>query len=561
MNKYYIGALALLFGFLTTPRTALAADDGWQITKFNADIRISQDAKLTVTETIDVDFGNLSRHGIYRDIPLAYKDNLGQSYRLRFHLTSITDSNGNTVPFEDSGWNTRTLKIGDPDRTVTGEQQYVVKYEIERGIRFLAIDELYWNATGTRWPVPIALAQATVTFPDGTRDLKTQCYTGLAGESGTDCLQASDANTATFFASDLGAGEGLTVVAGAPRGTLTAPTRAQNIASTLRDNLSYLFIPLTLLAFLLIWWRKGRDPVNRKTIVPEFTPPENLSPSIMGVLKDERADMLDISVAIIHLASRGYLKIEEVAKKKLLGKKIDYKLVKLESGGKLSPFDKELLGALFGGSNEKMLSDLKDKFYTHISPLKKKLYEEALRKKYFARNPGTVRGTYIAMGILIPTVVIFIAAFISAAVVPAVISAIIILPFAIWFGLKMPRRSAEGAEALRRVRGFRLFINTAERYREKFNEDHNIFSRYLPYAMVFGLTQKWAKAFEGLKVTPPDWYTGHSAFNAVYFSHTINTVSTQMNSTLAASPASSGSSGFGGGSSGGGFGGGGGGSW
>ena len=561
MKKYIVSLLVLLFGLLLAPRAVRAVDDGWQITKFSADIAVSRDAKLTVTETIDVDFNNLERHGIYRDIPLAYKDNLGQSYRLRFHLTSITDSNGRTVPFEDSGWNTRTLKIGDPERTITGEQQYVIKYEIERGIRFLATDELYWNATGNRWPVPIALAQATVTFPDGTTNLKTQCYTGLAGESGADCLQAAGANVATFFASDLAAGEGLTIVAGAPRGPLTAPTRGQNIADTLRDNLSYFFIPLTLLAFLIIWWRKGRDPVSRKTVVPEFAPPENLSPSIMGVLKDERADMLDISVAIIHLASRGFLKIEEVAKKKLIGKKIDYKLVKLKSGGKLSPFDKELLSALFASEREKMLSDLKDKFYTHIAPLKKKLYEEALDKKYFAQNPGTVRGTYIALGILIPTVIIFIAAFISTAVVPAVISSIIILPFAIWFGLSMPRRSAEGAEALRRVLGFRLFINTAERYREKFNEDHNIFSRLLPYAMVFGLTQKWAKAFDGLKVTPPDWYAGQSAFNAIYFSHTINTVSSQMNSTLAASPASSGSSGFGGGSSGGGFGGGGGGSW
>ena len=127
MKKYIVSLLVLLFGLLLAPRAVRAVDDGWQITKFSADIAVSRDAKLTVTETIDVDFNNLERHGIYRDIPLAYKDNLGQSYRLRFHLTSITDSNGRTVPFEDSGWNTRTLKIGDPERTITGEQQNGLK--------------------------------------------------------------------------------------------------------------------------------------------------------------------------------------------------------------------------------------------------------------------------------------------------------------------------------------------------------------------------------------------------------------------------------------------------
>ncbi len=562
MSKYLIGIVALLLGLLISPHLAHGADDGWRITNFAADIRISQDAILSVTETIDVDFGNLSRHGIYREIPLAYKDNLGQSYRLRFKLISITSTNGNAIPYEDSGWNTRTLKIGDPNRTVSGAQKYIIRYEIDRGIRFLDTDEFYWNATGNLWPVPISFAQVNITYPSGARNLKTQCYTGLAGENGADCLQTNEGNAATFIATDIGAGEGLTVVVGAPKSTLTAPTRSQLLANTLRDNLSYLLIPLTLLVLLLIWWRKGRDPVNHKTIVPEFAPPDKLSPSLMGVLKDERADMLDISVAIIHLASRGFLKIEEVAKKKLIGKKVDYRLVKKSGDAKkLSGFDQELFESIFDSSEEKMLSDLKDKFYTHIASLKKKLYEEALGKKFFAQNPGTVRGTYLALGILVPDVIIFLTAFVSSAVVPAIISSIILLPFAIWFGLKMPRRSAEGAEALRRVRGFRLFIYTAERYREKFNEDHNIFSRYLPYAMVFGLTEKWAKAFEGLKVTPPDWYSGHSAFNAIYFSHTINTVSSQMNSTLAASPSSSGSSGFGGGSSGGGFGGGGGGSW
>jgi uncharacterized membrane protein len=382
------------------------------------------------------------------------------------------------------------------------------------------------------------------------------------GFRGHACTASADTHTATFTAADLEANEGLTVVVGAPKGTLTAPTKAQLIWSTIRDNLPYLFILPVLLTFFLIWWRKGRDPVDRKTIVPEFAPPDGLSPSLMGVLKDERADMLDISVAIIDLASRGYLKIAEVEKKKVIGKSTDYKLIRLDGDNKkLSPFDRELRDSIFENSREKMLSELKNKFYTHIPSLKSKLYQAALDKKYFARSPATTRIIFTAIGVLVPMFIFFLAGIVSQAVVATIVAATVTFPFAIWFGVTMPRKTAAGAEALRQTLGFRLFINTAERYREKFNEDHNIFSRYLAYAMIFGLTKKWAKAFEGLKVTPPNWYSGHSTFNALYFASAMNSVSSNMNSTLASSPSSSGSSGFGGGSSGGGFGGGGGGSW
>ena len=126
----------------------------------------------------------------------------------------------------------------------------------------------------------------------------------------------------------------------------------------------------------------------------------------------------------------------------------------------------------------------------------------------------------------------------------------------------MPKKTPEGAEALRLTKGFRLFIYTAERYRARFEEDKNIFSKYLAYAMVFGLTHKWARAFEGLKVEPPDWYVGYHPFTAIYFADAITRASTSLNSAMATAPSSSGSSGFGGGGfSGGGFGGGGGGSW
>ena len=122
---------------------------------------------------------------------------------------------------------------------------------------------------------------------------------------------------------------------------------------------------------------------------------------------------------------------------------------------------------------------------------------------------------------------------------------------------------------LRRVDGFRRFIEESEKDRAQFAERKNLFTEYLPYAIVFGATEKWARTFAGLGDEPPDtssWYVSQHAFNYLIFSSAINSFTVASAGTLVSTPpstsGSSGSSGFsGGGFSGGGGGGGGGGSW
>jgi uncharacterized membrane protein len=117
---------------------------------------------------------------------------------------------------------------------------------------------------------------------------------------------------------------------------------------------------------------------------------------------------------------------------------------------------------------------------------------------------------------------------------------------------------------MRRSLGFRKFMLTAEQERQRFAERQNIFHEYLPYAMVFGCVDKWAKAFEDLGLEPaqPGWYSGTRPFRAGYFAGTMASFSSSVSGTMASTPGGSGGSGFGGGGgSGGGGGGGGGGSW
>jgi uncharacterized membrane protein len=125
----------------------------------------------------------------------------------------------------------------------------------------------------------------------------------------------------------------------------------------------------------------------------------------------------------------------------------------------------------------------------------------------------------------------------------------------------MPRRTGLGREIYRRIRGYRLFIDRAESYKQQFFERKNIFTQVLPYTMVFGLTEKFAQQMKdiGLKPEQPTWYSGTQPFNAVSFASEMSGFSGSFSNAIASTPGGSGFSG--GGGSGGGFGGGGGGSW
>lgn len=130
------------------------------------------------------------------------------------------------------------------------------------------------------------------------------------------------------------------------------------------------------------------------------------------------------------------------------------------------------------------------------------------------------------------------------------------------------RLSAEGRILKEDWLGFKLYLETAERYRMQ-NLTPQTFEKYLPYAIIFGIEKKWAQAFGSLSLTSPNWYigpgyyygntanaTGTVAFSPVTFSTSF---SSSFSSAFAAGVGGSGAGGFGGGGFGGGFAGGGGG--
>lgn len=605
------------FAISTAGPPQAAADEGWLIRSFDAHYAIDKNAVVTVMEDLIVDFGSLERHGIFRDIPVEYAYD-AESNRLAEISEISVDDGAVPIPFETSrlGPN-RRIKIGDPDKLITGQQRYVITYAVSGGLNaFGDHDELFWNVTGNQWPVTIERATASVEVP-GPGIQRVTCFQGPT-RSTDPCSSSADESRATFSTTTpLPPGSGLTLVVALEKGLVQVPppvlvpvaeeTGWAKVGEEVSDflGLNPLGITLSALVAAIVfgvllrqWWIVGRDrwfgntyylserpqaetkPLfARETVVVEYQPPEilgngrRLRPAEIGLLLDERADTLDVSATIVDLAVRKYILIKELPKEGLFGifGSRDYELKKLQKPDEeLLPYERKLMGALFGGESTVRLSELKGEFHEDLREVKDELYREALKvHKFFPRNPEAVLIVYRLIGSGIAVIGGVGIWLLGAAFGVGLVALPILLGGLALFLLApaMPRRTARGWEMYRRCLGFRLYMVTAEQDRQRFAEEANIFDEYLPYAIVFHCARRWATTFEGLGLEnrKVDWYVGPTEFVPLDFAVGIRDFSSSVSSTMASTPSSSGDSGSwaGGfsGFSGGGGGGGGGGTW
>ncbi len=540
------------------------------VERFDTAIVLNQDASMRVTETLVYNFGSLERHGIYRDVPVSYKTDLGNRSTAVSNI-SVTDQSGAAYPFSTarSGVNER-IKIGDPDKTVKGTKTYVISYTVSRMIGYFSqFDELYWNATGNAWVVPIGEASVVLTLPKPIlkENLSISCYEGKTGSTES-CTSLTDVasgtvRTISYTAShSFAAGEGLTIAIGFPKGVVYQPTRFERILASVKDNWVIGIPLLVLLGMFIHWYRKGRDPHGRGTIVPQYEAPKGMMPLEMYMLMHDRVSNNAISSEIIFLATRGYLTVAKTDGKTLVFSTTDYVLTKLKPGDDLPTAEKALFDGLFTEGDEVRLSALKDHFYKNISIIKKATTESVIAKNYFATDPNMTRTWYVLAGGAVMFVAFYLGSFGALAAVSGALSGAIV----ILFGLFMPKVTKTGARAREEVQGLKMYMDVAEKDRINFHnapsKNPALFETLLPFAMILGVEKAWAKQFEGIYTAQPSWYSdpGMHGFSPILFTNDLHSFSSGAAATLASAPGGSSGSG-GGGSSGGGFGGGGGGSW
>ncbi|MGZ4780510.1 MAG: DUF2207 domain-containing protein [Oryzihumus sp.] len=629
-----LGVLVALGVLLGLPTAALAAD-GEHIVSFTAAYDVQADGGMDVTETLVWDFGGGEHHGIKRYVitQQGYQNSTTQ-HRV-YEMSDVSASSPSGAPADvdvsQLGANT-VIRVGDPNQTVEGTQTYVIRYHLAHVVNgFPDHVELFWNVTGDQTSIPTDKVSVTVHGPAAVT--KAACYYGAQG-SKTQCA-AQPGATATFSAGPIPAYQQVSVVSSFPTtaftntspdlrsgGTDTSGSFAEG-GSTLSPaaasavsllgvgaGVTVPVLAAALMGFLV--WTRGRDeqyagltpgltPADGAegqvvrgsrpgAVAVQFQPPQGVQPGMVGTIIDETANTIDVSATVVDLAVRGFLTVREVPGEGMFSR-TDWELTALPppAGEELLTYEQVLLNGIFRESNPVMLSALKNQFAPTLSSVQSDMYAEVVRRGWFRKSPQSQRRVWTGLGMALVIVGVGSGWFfgLNSSAVDAraglglpIPSGIILAAGLVIAGLivnllgrRMAARTASGSAVLAQSLGFKQYLLTAEANQIAFDEAANIFSRYLPFAIVFGVADRWAKVFAdvaqaaaaaGQTMVMPSWYVfgpgGFGGFQDI--AHGVDSFSTTASGTFTSTPGSSGSSGFGGGGfSGGGGGGGGSGSW
>jgi uncharacterized membrane protein YgcG len=561
---------AWLFLLLTLPCFA-AADE--RILDYHSDVRVRQDGWLEVTERISVRAeGERIRRGIYRDYPIRYEDRYGNDVEVDYEPLSVLRNDQREDFHSERRANGVRTYFGSADRRLEpGIHTYVYRYRAGRMLGFFEKrDELYWNVTGNGWDFPIERASATVSFEFAvpTDEIGVDAWTGSFGVEGRE-YEASTGDGRAFFetTAPLGPGEGLTILVNWPKGFVEEPGTMDKAGWLLSDNANLLAAVAGLLAlfayYLPVWRRFGRDP-DEGPVVTRYEPPEGFSPASLRYIDKMSYDNEAMTAAIVNLAVKGYLRIDQDAEQ--------YTLRRLDASSERPPLatgEKALLEGLFAGGNTIVLENENHEILGEA----RSRHRASLRRDYASRYFVT-NGAMNLPAILIAIAAGVIAFNVGSGVTPLVVGSVVAMAVVIViFAILMKRPTVFGRKVLDEAAGFREYLRVAEKDAMNLRNPPaltpELFERYLPFALALGVDQQWSERFAAVMAGirgperaayHPAWYGG--SWNARDFGRATATLTSSLSSQISSSMQAPGSSsGSGGGFSGGGGGGGGGGGW
>jgi hypothetical protein len=329
-------------------------------------------------------------------------------------------------------------------------------------------------------------------------------------------------------------------------------------------------LPISVALYLArLRWTRVRDPEPDSPTI-QYEPPQKLTPAECGALLENAVETCSITATIVDLSVKGYLTIDQKDDGKVPRGSTDgldyfFHLLRPPSEwDKLKPHERGTLTAIFiptnalrmasealaqmqkaaasesprlasaiarleakvkesptlralsetGGDPQSVvaLSDLQNDFHLHLPIICNSIFEALQASGYYVRRPDRIRPLYVTAGVLTAVVTVLFGAYLAMKGGPwfsTVLSGVVTGGIICGFGWFMPARSITGARALAKIRGFKNFLGRVEKDRiERLQSTPQLFEKYLPYAMALRVDTKWAEAFAGIAVPPPDWYKG-----------------------------------------------------
>ena len=589
MKKFIFILVSLFLAIGGFSNFAYADANDFTVESFDAHYYLSKDSEgravLKVVEEITATFPDFDQnHGIERAIPKKYQGHVSYQNDLTVYRNDELEGIADTKDVDGN----KVYRIGNSREYVHGKQVYRLEYSFRDVMRSDLVENsqtLIWNVNGTQWKQNFGRVSATIFIDEAIAEnyKNYDCYFGEYGAKNT-CQPFSEnyyrgQKVLIFSQNNLSAGENLTFVANFKPETFKDYVEP-NEHKIIKNALVFaLIIPVAgLMILIFIGIKNYRSEKTHRSIVPQYLPPKEISLFESSVLLG--VQQKSIPAMIVKMAVSGNLKIVEIEKKGVLGKK-EFRLERLSDQG-LDNREKTIFNKIFSRGESVKLKDISQRLGMDFGQ-KMLGWAEVFRNKDFYKKPKDSILVKILFGLS------FVAIFgplLFGGVFEAVNFSGYELIITLWFVLftvifvlsivllTVEPKSLRGAEMLDHLNGLKMYIKMAEEDRMRVlqsvdgadrivdgeNSKVKLYEKLLPYAMIFGLEKTWLKelAAQYPEGVSPDWYHGSGVFNGILFANSMSSMSRSLNSyTSSASSVSGGGGGF----SGGGGGGGGGGGW
>ncbi|HMN30172.1 MAG TPA: DUF2207 domain-containing protein, partial [Caldilineaceae bacterium] len=507
--------------------------------RFDVDIQINKDTTFDVYEHQTIRFTQGTFTSGYRDIPI---NNFGS-----LDNWTLTDDQGHTYVRSDGSEEPYTFSVTEggghyvirwyfpPEANST--TTYTLGYRVHEGLRYYeAGDQLWWVAIYGDRSFPVLAGRVRVVVPQGAQISQWAAYINAEDARNRATATLLDENRAILFelTDRLNGGEEFEVRVQFTHGIVDgvpAPWQAAADAQAAQREAEMAYrqrwgpiatLGLGALGLLLalggpaalyaLWYKLGRDkPVEMVAdYLPE--PPDDLTPGLAGVLLDENVDMQDIIATLVDLAERKAISITEEKQEGFFRMGSDFIYRRERKDVPLQPYEEALINAMFGDKDEVRLSDLKNRFYANVPILKQHMYDAVVSAGLFPRNPESVRTLYMVLGILgligsaaLAVVLgIAFAGLTAAGILPGIGLGITSLGLML-LARAMPRKTDRGAELAARWQAFKQYLVNIDKYTD-LEQQKQIWDRWLPYALAFGIDRAYIRKFEAVNAPAPGWY-------------------------------------------------------
>lgn len=541
--------LVALFGLAglvgVTPIAHAAAGDSYD--RWDVAYVVSPNGSVHVTETITLRFGPSSgRHGFERYLIVRekYDDTQDALYQVS-NVNVSSPSSVSTNVLQTSTLQGRTgvlkLRIGDASRVIyTETATYVISYDVAGGLRtFPTYDEFYWDVTGSSLPL-ITSSTVTATVPGGAK--AAGCSVAIPGSQGPCAAAVGADGVATFKAGPIPAGQLLTISTQIGSGlisnarpilvesaTLAADREAQlslqrNTAAGTGASVTAALIPL----FGWLYWRRNSSDRRFAGLPPGVipSPGEHVkevedrpaavvpvafsAPTITfaeaGYLLNRSHSVRDTTATLVDLAVKGVVQLKG-AEGEAMARATDLAQPDTAPG-------RLLLAEAFIGYDWFPLGE-RGTLVAADQSIDSWVQSQSRQQGWFAtRAPGSFLGIIVVSFVLVALTGGAMLSSLGASPLWVVIpgAAMIVTLYALNRLLATPRRTGIGRALTDQVEGFRLYLTTAEADQLRFEESEDIFSRYLPWAVLFDCTQRWTDVCQQavdlglMQLAAPTWY-------------------------------------------------------